>query len=265
VRPFREVVVGSLVPHGFAAYGRVFHPAYDGGLEVRWAQVARANRRQAHPAMEWGSITGSWRFLEGKVQPGVWDQMPSMGSLPVRQAARLAELLAAHTATPQRCWFAVWEGFANLAVPVDGTPRLAMPQRPMVVLRGALSAAPTSLAPYPADQRASLWWPEDHSWCVATDVDLLTTYVGASQECTAAVVAADDMEAMVVPVDQRVSWDSDTLNPPPSDSPQWRHSTRRAIDRQPAISPKPLLLFARSSNVIHVDAECCSPEEQQRA
>jgi hypothetical protein len=226
VRRFDEFAVGSLVPQGFAAYGRVFHPAYDGGLEVRWAQVARANRRQAHPAMEWGSITGSWRFLEGTCQPGVWDQMPSMGSLPVRQAARLAELLAAHTATPQRCWFAVWEGFGNLAVQLEATPRLAMPQRPMLLLRGPLSAAPTSLARHPADQRASLWWPEDRSWCVATDVDLLSTYVGGSQECIASVVAADDIEAMVVPVDQRVTWDSDAINPPSSDFPHWHASSR---------------------------------------
>jgi hypothetical protein len=211
VRSFEEHSVGALLPDGFGAYARVFHPALlraaDGLREVRWQEVAAANARRAHPAMEWGSITGSWHLSR---QDGLWDQEPATGSLPVRQGERLADLLALHTATPKRCCFAVWEGFA-VALPWD-TARVPMPQRPMWLLRGPLSRAAASLdAAW--GRSASLWWPQDRAWCVATDVDLMSTYVGGGEECIAAVLAADGLEAMPVTIDQRVTWETDSLNP----------------------------------------------------
>jgi hypothetical protein len=59
--------VGSLVPPGFEAYGRLFHPAYrrlgdEVETPVRWDAVAAANGRHAHPAMEWVAIGGSWDY-----------------------------------------------------------------------------------------------------------------------------------------------------------------------------------------------------------
>jgi hypothetical protein len=61
----------------------------------------------------------------------------------------------------------------------------------------------------------SLWWPDDRSWCVATDVDLQTTYVGASAECVNQLLQDDQLEVMQVPPDQSVSIDADTVNPTP--------------------------------------------------
>lgn len=163
--------------------------------------------------MQWSSITGSWRHDD--TQPGLWDREPSGGSLPIRQAARLAALLSGHTAKRGRCWFGVWDGFGALAVPREGVTRVRMPQRPMLVLSGPLSAVTTSLERAPWDQRANLWWPEDRAWCVATDVDLMSTYVAGSRACIAAVVASTDLEAMATSVDERIDWGSDTLNPLP--------------------------------------------------
>jgi hypothetical protein len=220
VRDFRYDV-GSLVPEGFGAYARVFHPALrhsaGGQDEVRWATVAEANGRVAHPGMEWISITGSWRFLHQDSQPGIWDEAPREGSLPARQAAELAILLAEHTTTPRQCWFAVWDGFGAIPPHLGRTdiPRIQLPHRSMLLLAGPLSEATTSFAPPPGDQRASLWWPEDRAWCVATDVDLMTTYVGGTQECINALVNGDDVEAMPVSVGQKVTWDSDRVNPAP--------------------------------------------------
>ena len=82
----------------------------------------------------------------------------------------------------------------------------------MLLWAGPLSAATTSFDPPPDDQRASLWWPEDRAWCVATDVDLMTTYVGGGPECIDALVTDDELEAMPVSIDQPVTWDSDQLN-----------------------------------------------------
>lgn len=138
----------------------------------------------------------------------------------MRQASRLAHLLAAVTGTPERCRFAVWEGWGALAAcTADDAPRLELPSRRMLLLAGPLSAATAPLTPPPVDQSANLWWPEDRSWCVVTDIDLMTTYIGGSDECIAQLVTDRDLEIMPVTPDQRVTWDSDKINPLPSGHP----------------------------------------------
>jgi len=190
--------VGSLLPRGFAAYARIFHPAYrrvseqeaagegatpirlaDGrigwNMEVRWADVAAANGRSAYPAMDWVTITGSERFLHRDHQPGIWDEEPCEGSLPVVQSRELVSLLRAHTSRPGRCWFALWDGFGSFAIPHD-VSRLLMPNRPMVMFSGPITGWVEHQEHDSSEQSPSLWWPEDRAWCVATDVDLMTTY-----------------------------------------------------------------------------------------
>ena len=33
----------------------------------------------------------------------------------------------------------------------------------------------------------NLWWPEDRSWCVATDIDLPSSYIGCDARCLEAL------------------------------------------------------------------------------
>ncbi len=219
VRDF-EHGVGSVVPEGFEAYARVFHPASRlvGGREepVTWREIAEANGRVAHPGMEWTGITGSWKFFHGESQPGMWDVEPHVGSLPVAHAARLTTLLAPHTKTPDECWFGVWEGYGDLLVSRKvRVPKVKLPQRDMFLLSGALTAATTPLEASPLGQLANLWWPQDRAWCVASEMDLMTTYVGADASCIDELLDDDVLEVMPVSIDQRVSWDSDDVNPPP--------------------------------------------------
>jgi len=218
VRNF-EHDVGSLVPIGFEAYARVFHPAQrrdgDAWREVTWAEVAVANGRIAHAGMEWIAITGGWRYLHGEAQAGIWDNEPSTGSLPAPQAATLAGVLSRFTETSSLCWFAVWDGSGAPAYPRGLTPHVEMPDRPMVLFAGPLEAVTTSFDRPPFEQRAHLWWPDDRRWCVATDVDLMTTYVGGTADCAAAVLAEPRLESYPVTVDQKVTWDADTVNPLP--------------------------------------------------
>ncbi len=47
----------------------------------------------------------------------------------------------------------------------------------------------------------------------------MTTYVGGSGPCIAALLAADGIEAAQVPSDQRTTWDADRVNPPPLGAP----------------------------------------------
>ncbi|GAB3243228.1 hypothetical protein GCM10027586_17060 [Kineococcus gypseus] len=222
VRDF-DHTVGSLVPPLFAAYARVFHPARlqqdtadaRDAVQVSWAQVAAANARRAHAGMQWTSITGSWRHHHGgATQPGVWDTEPEEGTLPAAQAQALVDVLTRFTTTPE-CFYAVWDGFGALDVPLEAQ-LVGMPGRDMRLLRGPLAeAAGVSMESPPWQQSPSLWWPADRTWCVATDVDLMSTYLGASEACIEAVLAAADLEAWPVTDRQGLTWDSDHLNPLP--------------------------------------------------
>src|SRR3954467_14756014 len=126
LHPFAEHRVSSLVPPVFDAYARVFHPAVrypddelfgidpdEPDVDVTWAEVAAFNGRTAHPAMEWTSITGSWEFRGSEDQPGLWNDAPAEGHLPVSVAARLAAVLRRFTSTPEDCWFGLWDGFGH--------------------------------------------------------------------------------------------------------------------------------------------------------
>jgi hypothetical protein len=244
--------VGSIVPPIFDAYARVFHSAYRRADEdeavVRWAAVAEANRRKMHPAAEWGSITGSWAYRD---QPGVWDREPETGALPGEIAGRLLATLSAHTRDRGGACFGVWDGwgaptgmfFFTEDTPeavrqrsqaafddevaawrglVDNAAPFELPQRRMHLLSGPLVAIedfyehydrPSSLC---LRNPPSLWWPKDASWCVGTDVDLMTTYVGASGAAIEALLADDQLEVLAVPDSQSVTWQADTINPLPA-------------------------------------------------
>ena len=220
VRNF-DGTVGSIVPAGFGAYARVFHPASrrmgTGEVEVRWAEVAAANACVMHPAAEWGSLAGSWEACE---QPGLWDQSPRTGELPEAPATRLAAVLAMHTTSPECSYFALWDGVDTLGLMFsfsEGTPeevrdasgRLSRKRSPrgaswcraaqrsrldreMRLLRGPLAAIEEFYAFY--RHPPSLWWPEDRAWCVGTDVDLMSTYVGGSSASISAVLADDGLK-----------------------------------------------------------------------
>jgi hypothetical protein len=211
IHPF-EYDVASLVPPVFEAYARVFHPAYEIEMPephhpVTWQVVAEANNRVAHPAMEWGSLVGSWDL---RSQAGLWDRRPDVGRLPVPTAEDLSRILRQHSGV-DRVLYALWNGYGGMRV--ENAPLIQLPNRPMYVIAGSIDDAAD---PFGIPGRtANLWWAADRQWCVATDIDLMTTYVGAGARCIEAIVRSDVLEAMPVPSDQRVTWDADTINPLP--------------------------------------------------
>ncbi|MGY1622653.1 hypothetical protein ACI789_10710 [Geodermatophilus sp. SYSU D00965] len=219
VHPFAEQAVASLVPPVFAAYARVFHPAVryagDDDVHVPWAEVAAANRTVAHPAMEWGSITGSMDYFGEDNQTPLWDDAPARGHLPERLARRLAAVLRRHTTTPDDCLLGVSADFGFLP---GGTPTVPCSpgHRLHALVRGPVELAAANMADEPWEQSAGIWWPADRAWLVATDIDLVTTYVGGSRACVDAVLAADGLEAAEVSPTQSVAWDADTINPLPA-------------------------------------------------
>lgn len=209
--------VGSLVPDTFAAYARVFHPAYNGGELVSWARIARANHKTVHPGMQFTRLIGyASRHLPGycDTQPGLFDEPPEVGTLPPDIAASLAQTLARHTTTAEHCWFAVWHGRGDLDRAFHDQPTFALPQREYHLAHGPLAAAAQSLATYPGRHlSANLWWPDDHAWCVATEIDFDSTYLRASEACVEELVANSGLEVAPLDVTAGITADSDLLNP----------------------------------------------------
>ena len=203
--------VGCLVPVGFAGYARVLHPAYrhteDGLKPVRWSTVASWTGRVAHPQMQFLRIA-NLRFGEYPE----WGMLPNEGSLPADEAERLVAILRPFTSTPEDCYFGVWEGFGvpELNAFAD-YPRIQVPHRAYFLFRGSISAVP-HLTFGSFKQTPNLWWPEDRTWCVASEIDLSETYVGASSECIAALLGDQSLEAVSTSLDVRADIEGDVIN-----------------------------------------------------
>ncbi len=125
-------------------------------------------------------------------------------------------MLRRHTRTPDEVFFGVWSGFGFI---VAEAPTLQLPAREHWLVRGPIDLAVANLAEEPSEQSASLWWPADRAWFVATDIDLVTTFVGGSTACVADLLGHPLLETAQVPADQRFTWDADTVNPAPLDAP----------------------------------------------
>lgn len=208
--------VGAVVPTGYEAYARVFHPVTVGPDTWRsWTQVARDAGRHPHARMQWEAIT---RDQHGSTVE-VGDE-PDMGSLPQHQARVLVEVLRRHTDTPQSCWLAVWDGYGDL--PDTDASRLELPGRDHVVLAGRIDAAAHPLwvdseAGHGHYQSPNLWWPEDRAWVVGTEIDFRWTYVAGSAACIRQLVDDERLEAYEVGVHDRGDIQGDDVNPLPDE------------------------------------------------
>jgi hypothetical protein len=220
LRGFGESVL-SLVPAGFAAYVRIFHPARrqpPGSSEltpVNWHEIAAANGREAHAGMQLAGLTGTLASNEVG-QPGVFDHPPAVGSLPTEQVVALARVLARHTATPDRCWFAIWEGFGDLHHEVRSAPTFSAPHREYHLLTGPVDP----LVGYDSlrEQSPNLCWPEDRSWCLASEIDLNSSYLGCDRACADEILVLAELEARTIDPQTGIDFASDAINPVESPS-----------------------------------------------
>lgn len=222
------VRVASFVPEGFEAYARILHPAYRVAYDVgtvRWCAIAERRGREVGPEAGFSEVLG----LDPNTRE--WqDAVPSDGNLPREQSQALIPVLRDLTSTPDACWFCIWEGYgfwwagahSPLVAPGAGsdeitayrrqaleqdelltrTPRVRAEARAYFLFRGPLSAA-ASFEFGPWRQSPNLWWPDDRAWCVATEIDAYSTYVGASRRCVDRIVGAPDLEAIEVRPDTR--------------------------------------------------------------
>ena len=217
-------IVTSIIPSGFSSYARVLHPARrtHGATVVRWREVAS----WSHMALGMSSDF-HWVALpaEPRTAPPPWEEGPDSGNLWPADLTVLTSRLRRHTLAPDDCWFCLWSGYGWVGVTlvregsppvppsadpipesVQSGPEVRLPDREYFLYRGSVESA-IVWDPDWADrpQTANLWWPEDKSWCVATEIDLPWTYVGGSQELVGELVETPGIEAVEVDAEAPVA------------------------------------------------------------
>ncbi len=202
--------LGNIMPEGLAGYARVLHPAEsrDDESPLRWAEVAARTGKTAHPLMQFGRLGG---FDDPYGCPD-WAYAPRVGRLPEHETLVLSGILRDFTTSPERCYFGFWRGYAFLGSGYERVPRICLPHRGYVVFTGQLDAVLDLTDEGGYWQTPNLWWPDDRSWFVATDIDLLDTYVGGSPACIQRILQSPELETFPTSIDARVDFRADTIN-----------------------------------------------------
>jgi hypothetical protein len=240
---FSSYNVASIVTGGFPAYARILHPVRNGNTEwIRWSEIAAKSSRTMHRLVQFHAINQP-------PVPGIGT--PESGNLPAHLLRIACDTLAEHTGTPDRCLFGVWNGCGWLqesaceivftpigtsdtppAIVSDAPdpaslsplapaavaklPLVHLPQRDYFLFEGPLEAAMdfgwyiggTHFVP----QSPNLFWPDDHDWCAASEIDLFCTLIGGSNELVDRLVSDPRLEAWRVLPNDSVTWDSDREN-----------------------------------------------------
>lgn len=110
---------------------------------------------------------------------------------------------------------------ADIAPAVLAGPRLQLPAREHLLLAGSLGdvaalasgTATADVEPFrPGTRTPSLLWPDDRSWCVATEVDFDSTLVGGPRALIELVLADPVLEAFEVSQDDSLGAYDDAVN-----------------------------------------------------
>jgi len=73
--------------------------------------------------------------------------------------------------------------------------RVQLPWRAYFLFSGPIEAV-TAFVTDGTDQTPNLWWPSDRAWCVATEIDLSSTYVGGSRAMIERLLTDKRIEAL---------------------------------------------------------------------
>lgn len=168
--------VASFLPGHFDAYVRIYHPFENGsetGLVGRsWSELAA----EVEVELTDPEIAAEFAYH------GVDNAQAYVGQRPQFLVEPLIENLRGATNTPDRCFFAIWEGFSDSVAEDFVEPMLKLPWRNYHVFEGPVEASRTSFSEVPfMYTAANLWWPADRAWFVSTEVDFAWTYVGGSR------------------------------------------------------------------------------------
>lgn len=210
--------VSSLVPWCFESYARLLHPAYktDGSVEraVTWTEIASYNGATIHPKCQFPNIAKVESVDEGPLQSGPWTDPPSVGSLPPSLAAILIEHLSRGSSKSEECGFGVWTGWSDIDCVIPETAELELSSRTLAIAFGPIRLGAESVVRF-RHQSAYCWWPADRSWYVATDIDLVSTYIGGSAQVIAGLISDRRVEVIPARPDDSIRYTADDINPAP--------------------------------------------------
>ncbi|MDP9225249.1 MAG: hypothetical protein M3P18_15675 [Actinomycetota bacterium] len=235
------VLVGEIVPGGFEAYARIFHPgrrvfghSIEQTVALRWSEIASERAKTIHPEMQIEALIDTLDAFDyehwNAISTGGEEWSPPHKWLEESEAIALAQVLRPHSASTTDAWFMLWDGYGDLGPGIDGIPRSVIhPRRPggtepaelvertwalrhYLMFRGPLDALPgwfrwRSEAP-------NYWWPDDRAWIVATEIDGFSTYVGGFQECIKGVLASPLLENLPSALADRFDMRGDSVNTP---------------------------------------------------
>ena len=167
--------------------------------------------RTLHPLAQFARLANLGDRLNDKPE---WGQRPDIGDLPTEVAVPLERILRSFTQRPDHCWFCVWFGWGDFFALRDydeaAYPHVETHAREYLLLRGPLEMV--SQIHSNGGNDPSIWWPDDHAWCVATEIDLDCTYVGGSAECIEELTNDPGLEVLPAALEDRVDFGSDTIN-----------------------------------------------------
>ena len=88
---------------------------------------------------------------------------------------------------------------------------MELPHRSYLLLVGALPAA-LQIGWGPLRQSPNLFWPADHAWCAATELDFDSTLLGGTTELIETILATPTLDAWPVQPDDSLAFDADRIN-----------------------------------------------------
>ncbi|HET7327253.1 MAG TPA: hypothetical protein VFJ14_08190 [Nocardioidaceae bacterium] len=195
----------------------------NGHTLVRWRDVAAWSGVGLRSNSQWHDVALP---QDRPSEPPPWDGVPpEEGNLEEADLRALVDVLRGWTTTAARWWFAIWDGYgwddweliewpdgqprpmygpASVDKPVPDEvlagPRVKHPGRTYLLYSGAPGDALVFVNI--ENQSPNLWWPEDRSWCVATELDLHYTYIGGSTDLIHRLVTHPGFEAQEVSAEQ---------------------------------------------------------------
>jgi hypothetical protein len=190
--------VGSFIPAGFEGYGRLLRPAYadsDETTRVRWRQISEWSGRELKEDSEFHSVAFPMRPPTGQ-RPWV-TRGPRQGSMDGDDLSALVSVLGSATTTPEECWFALWAGYAlggDVPASVIEGPQFELPNRSYLLMTGDLQAAGDIYRAFGAGP--NLMWPQDRSWCLASEIDMDSSLIGASCAVIDRLRRSDEFECI---------------------------------------------------------------------
>ena len=203
--PFRDGTVASFVPAGYECYARILHPVstpQHNDQLVRWKQVAEWSGYELTSTSLFESIAmGAGTPRDDRPWGG---QGPEEGTLFVDDAEVLASTLGRFTPSTEQCWFGVWSGYGSLLTRFGRELELKLDSRAYLLFPGPVELGATAILLAQQHRTPNLWWPESHSWFVASEIDLTSTYVGGPRSLITQLVNDSRIEAMQVGVSDTI-------------------------------------------------------------